>query len=222
LLALLALFLAYLFTRLDLKQRNVVFEYASIGLGVVAVLFAAFGLFIGVNPLLTSERVSGFPIVSSLLLAYFLPAIAALIVARESRGVRPDWYSAGAAILGVLLVFAYVTLEVRHIFNGENINMFANPASGPEQWALSIAWLALGVALLAYGFWRQAIEPRIASGILIALTAVKVCLFDLSGVEGLWRALSFLALGGVLIGIGLVYQRWIFAKPAAPQSAAGD
>lgn len=208
-----ALALGYLFTQMDLKRRNVVFEIGSLVLGGLAVLFAAFGLIMIANPLFTSDAVTGAPIFSSLLPGYLLPGLAALFVARTARGIRPDWYATGAAVLGVMLVFLYVTLEVRHIFNGAEINMFSRPAEGPEQWALSAAWLALGILFLAYGFWRQSIEPRMASGVLIALTAIKVCVFDLAGVQGLWRALSFILLGAVLIGIGLVYQRWIFAKP---------
>ena len=34
----------------------------------------------------------------------------------------------------------------------------------------------------------------------------------MSDLEGAWRALSFIGLGAVLIGIGLVYQRLLFGK----------
>ena len=56
---------------------------------------------------------------SSLLLAYLLPGLAAVLLARASRGVRPDWYVMGAAVLAMLLLFGYVTLEVRHVFQGD-------------------------------------------------------------------------------------------------------
>ena len=39
------------------------------------------------------------------------------------------------------------------------------------------------------------------------LTVVKVFLIDMSELEGILRALSFVGLGAVLIGMGLVYQR---------------
>ena len=113
-----------------------------------------------------------------------------------------------------MLIFAYVTLSVRHLFHGPQIGML-NATSSPEQWAYSAAWLVLGVVFLAYGLWRGSLEARIASAALIVLTAVKVVFFDLAGISGLWRALSFLCLGAVLIGIGLVYQKLVFAKPGA-------
>jgi uncharacterized membrane protein len=52
-----------------------------------------------------------------------------------------------------------------------------------------------------------------------------VFIFDMSELEGVLRALSFIGLGAVLIGIGLFYQRLLGrdvradAMPAPPASA---
>ena len=46
----------------------------------------------------------------------------------------------------------------------------------------------------------------------MSLTVLKVFLIDLAGLEGVLRALSFLGLGAALIGIGLVYQKLVFAR----------
>ena len=40
---------------------------------------------------------------------------------------------------------------------------------------------------------------------------LKIFLFDLAGLDGILRAFSFIGLGLVLIGIGLVYQKFVFA-----------
>jgi len=45
------------------------------------------------------------------------------------------------------------------------------------------------------------------------ISVIKVFLYDMTGITGLWRALSVIVLGAVLIGISLVYQRLIFARP---------
>jgi uncharacterized membrane protein len=80
--------------------------------------------------------------------------------------------------------------------------------------------LALGLALLGYGVWRGLPEARWASAFFIFATTLKVFLFDLAGLEGFLRALSFLGLGAALIGIGLVYQKWVFIR-RAPEAAPG-
>ena len=53
----------------------------------------------------------------------------------------------------------------------------------------------------------------------MTLTVAKVFLLDMSDLTGIYRALSFIGLGVVLIGIGLLYQRLLFAKPSGPKSA---
>jgi uncharacterized membrane protein len=111
------------------------------------------------------------------------------------------------------LLFGWVTLEVRHAFQGEVIAIWKR-ASQAEIWSYSAAWLALGLLFLAYGIWRGTREPRLASAALVFLAVIKVFLYDLTGTGGLWRALSVICLGVVLIGIGLAYQKLIFARPA--------
>jgi uncharacterized membrane protein len=212
---LMAVMMAYVLMRLDLARANPVFRWASIALGVIAILFGVFGLLLTENPLFTGDAVRGPVIFSTLLLAYLVPGIAAAFLARTARGVRPNWYVTALFILAGILVFFYVTLEIRHGFQGLRINI-SNSTSGAEHWAYSAGWLLLGIVYLGYGIWRGAGVARLASAILVLLAVIKVFLFDLSELTGLWRALSFITLGAVLIGIGLAYQKLVFARPPGP------
>ncbi|MBN9264273.1 MAG: DUF2339 domain-containing protein [Hyphomicrobium sp.] len=221
---LMAILLAYVLMRLDLARSNVVFRWASIAFGVIAILFGAFGLLLFENPLISTgnaNAVVGPVIFSSLLLAYFVPGIAAAFLARNARGVRPNWYVTMLYVLAGVLVFFYVTLEIRHAFQGPRIGLFRS-TGGAEHWAYSAGWLLLGIVYLAYGIWRGAGVARLASAILVLLAVIKVFLFDLAGLTGLWRALSFITLGAVLIGIGLAYQKLVFARPPAQPNAPPD
>jgi uncharacterized membrane protein len=201
--------------RMDLARGNPVFRAASLIFAMISAAVAAVGLGLGENPLFTGEPVRGPVLFSTLLLAYLLPGLAALVLARIARGVRPDWYVAGAAMLAALLVFGYVTLEVRHAYQGERL-WIGQSTSAPEVWSYSVAWLALGLLLLGYGLVRGSREARLASCGLVVLSVLKVFLYDLTGIEGFWRAFSVICLGAVLIGIGLVYQKLVFARPQAP------
>ena len=213
LLATLAIGFSYALMRLDLGRANIVFRYASMAFGVISAVLIVFGLGLFQNPVFSRQPVQGTALFSSLLIAYLLPGIAAAILARAARPHRPRWYVIGIAVLALLLLFGYVTLEVRHVFNGPYLGLFQR-SSGAEQWAYSAAWLMLGIAFLAYGIWRSSLEARLASAALVFLSVGKVFLFDLNELTGLWRALSFIVLGLVLIGIGLVYQNFVFARPA--------
>jgi len=214
LLALTSLGFVYVLVRLDLASTNPVFRFASLAFGVLSAIFIVFGLGIIENPLLSSDRIAGIPVLSSLLLAYLVPGLAAMLIARAAQGLRPQWFVTGAGVLAMGLLFGYVTLEVRHVFHGETIPIWKG-ASQPEIWSYSVAWLALGLVFLAYGIWRGARRPRLASAALVMLAVIKVFLYDLTGTGGLWRALSVICLGVVLIGIGLIYQKLVFARPAA-------
>jgi uncharacterized membrane protein len=216
--ALTSLGFSFVLTRMDVARANPVFRIASLIFGVISAFVIAGGLLLAENPFLTHSAVSGPTIFSSLMLGYLLPGLMAALVARHALGVRPQWYVTGAIILAGLLLFSYVTLEVRHAFQGNGIG-FMRSTSSAEVWTYSAAWLVLGLVFLAYGIWRGSREARMASAALVLLSVAKVFLLDLSGLTGLWRALSFISLGVVLIGIGLAYQKLVFAKPAAPPPA---
>jgi uncharacterized membrane protein len=207
--------LSYALAKLQLGKGNTVFEVASIAFGAFSIGFATVGLLGVANPYFTNEAIGGRALFSSLLVGYLLPGLAALFVARHARSLRPECFTRAAGILAVALIFFYVTLEVRHAFLGERISKWLG-TSDAESWAYSFAWLLLGILFLGYGLLRGSLEARMASAILVVLAALKVTLFDLAGIGGFWRAASFICLGAVLIGIGLVYQKFVFAKPPAP------
>lgn len=210
-----ALAISFAVARMTASRANRVFDVASLAFGVIALSIAALGLAVVFNPALTGEAVTGTPLFGSLLVGYALPGLAALFVARHTRLLRPGWYVRAAGCLGVGLLTLYATLAVRQSFQGSSIDIW-HLTSDAEHWSYSAVWLTLGIAFLGYGLLRGSLEARAASAGLIVLAALKVTLFDLAGIGGIWRALSFLFLGAVLIGIGLVYQRLIFARPAPP------
>lgn len=211
LMTLVAILMSFVLARMNLAKKNPVFDAASMIIGAGAIAFATFDLAIGTNPYITGDAVGGGTVFSTLLVGYLLPGLAALYVARHARGSRPEWYTRAAGILAVGLIFSYVTLETRHAFQGPLIGRW-NATSDAESWALSVVWLLLGIGFLAYGLLRRSLEARIASAALVILAALKVTLYDLSGIGGIWRALSFICLGAVLIGIGLVYQKLVFTE----------
>ena len=96
------------------------------------------------------------------------------------------------------------------------------PVLNTEQYTYSIVWLLFGIALLVGGMMVKVRELRIGSAAVMMLTAAKVFLIDMSALEGILRALSFVGLGAVLIGMGLVYQRVLSRdeEPVAEREAS--
>jgi uncharacterized membrane protein len=129
------------------------------------------------------------------------------VLKRVSGGLtRPLAFASGASAL--VLAFLYVTFETRVLVNGPDMSF--DVITEAENYAYSAVWLVFGIALLAGGLLSGSRALRLASALVLLIAVAKVFLFDLRGLEGVWRALSFMGLGVVLIGIGLVYQRLLF------------
>jgi uncharacterized membrane protein len=110
-----------------------------------------------------------------------------------------------------------VTFEIRRLYHGPHMDV--GPTTGVEQYTYSIAWLAFGVVLLGIGIVFNSQRARLASAAVIALTILKAFLIDMSSLTGVYRALSFMCLGLVLVAIGWLYQRILFRRQAAAAAA---
>ena len=167
--------------------------------------------------IVTGEPVGG-PVVNLILLGYGIPAVLAIVLALTTRGRRPTAYRTGAAAIAVLLMLLYLSLQVTRFYHGSVLT--AEPPSDVEKYTYSVVWLAYGVALLLFGIWTRSQPARFASAAITALTIAKVFLIDMADLTGVYRALSFIGLGLVLVGIGYLYQRLLF--PRQPTAAPGS
>ncbi|TPK77036.1 DUF2339 domain-containing protein [Mesorhizobium sp. B2-4-12] len=205
---------------IDRRSPSSVLRYGSMAAGVVSAAFVIVQHFLVLDPLFTDESTGRIPVFNLVFLAYLLPAVAAGGLALYARGKRPKWYSAMLALVAALLAFAYATLSVRRLFKGEFIGLWSGLGQ-LETYTYSALWLVIGVALLTAGVWLRSQVLRVASAVLIAVAVLKVFLFDMSELEGVLRALSFIGLGAVLIGIGLFYQR-LLTRAARETVSVGE
>jgi hypothetical protein len=192
-----------------------------------AVLYAGAGVRLLLNPEVLRYEPRGLPILNWLLYTYGVPALCAFlgawVLARAEappaqappRDLLPDdrWLLApGASVLGLLLVFWLVNLEIVDYFAAGRYVEFGLERQFARDLTMSVAWALYALVLLAIGLWRHVQPLRFASLGVLLLTMAKVVLYDLSTLEGLYRILSFLGLGLSLILVSLLYQRFVFAK----------
>lgn len=201
------------------RTRNIVHDVAARILGAFAFLGALISLGIHFNPVVTGEPVGGV-FLNALLLGYGIPAVLMAILARMIRETRPAFVYRLAAVTAITFALVYLTLEVRRIFQGPVITGFA--AGDAEQYTYSAVWLAFGVALLLAGIALKSQPARFASAAVVILTVAKVFLYDLAGVQGVFRALSLICLGLTLMGIGWLYQRLLFPPRSRAENAAAQ
>ena len=195
--------------RLRLHTRSLVHDVGALAVAALTLMAIVFGLGVHKNPLFTGEPVGG-RFVNLILLGYGLPAVLAAALALQTRGVRPRFYSATAAVTAVALALAYLSLEVRTLYHGDVLTL--GPTGNAEQYTYSAVWLAFGVVLLAVGVLLRSQPVRFASAAVVILTVLKVFLVDMHDLTGIYQGLSFIGLGVVLLGIGWLYQRLLFPR----------
>ena len=203
---------------LDLKSPSKAFRYGSMIAGVVATLNVVALHLGGLNPYFSGELIGGWPILNLLLPGYLLPALAYAGLAAYARGKRPTPYVVMLALTAALLGFVWATLSVRGFWQGSNIASWKGFLEA-ETYTYSVVWLIIGVGLLVLGSRLDARSLRLASAGLVLVSVLKVFLIDMANLEGILRALSFIGLGAVLIGIGLFYQRVLAQDSRTPSPA---
>lgn len=163
----------------------------------------------------------GWPFWNNATLGVLTPAILAAVASFGTAAWGTDRVVhrvyGGAAVAGGLF---YLLLQVRLVFPEADLLKGWSPESGTIRfYAYSVVTLVYGIALLVAGLRLERRDLRMAALGVVALAVCKVFLLDLGGLEGLWRAASFIGLGANLIGIAYLY-RWLM-PPERPIDAVG-
>jgi uncharacterized membrane protein len=83
-------------------------------------------------------------------------------------------------------------------------------ANKVRDFSYSAVWMAYGAALMWLGFAKRSAFLRWQALVLLAVTIVKVFVYDTSQLETPYRVLSFIALGVILLAVSFAYQRdWL-------------
>lgn len=110
----------------------------------------------------------------------------------------------GAAI--ILVLFAAFSLETMSFYQFREehtgVDLYA-----PKQFALSLVWSLYSLTLLGLGLKKRVLAPRLAALIIFALTLVKVLFVDFWLIDKLYRIISAIAFGAILVYVSYLYQR---------------
>ena len=201
-------------------------------------IFALTALVLGVVRLLAYDNVDTSQLIFNLRMATFVIAIAVLGFVAYAASKRED---ENARMIGKFALIAVnalalrgLSLEITDYYSRQMTA--AQPAGGnwrPENWerqhTLQIAqhftytalFMAYGAMLMAVGFWRKSAFVRWQALVLIAATIAKVFVSDIWELDRVYRILSFVALGVLLLTISFVYQRdWLKLSKKSSTSGA--
>jgi uncharacterized membrane protein len=94
------------------------------------------------------------------------------------------------------------SLAIVSAFEGDDLE----PGQTPQV-LLSAFWAIVGLSGIVVGLLRDVRLLRLGGLALLGLAAAKVFAYDLAELESIYRALSFIALGLLLLGGAFAYQR---------------
>jgi hypothetical protein len=109
-------------------------------------------------------------------------------------------YGIGTALLFILLSVETYLYFLEKIVEPERARWVA-------QMSLSVVWSVYAIAVLVAGFWRKVRSLRLSALGLFGLTALKLVFIDMAKVEEVYRIVSFLVLGILMIGASYLYHR---------------
>jgi uncharacterized membrane protein len=134
-------------------------------------------------------------------------AAAALVASERLSGLHTKLGPALKADAAVALLYLASALVVTPFESGNAVDSALLSAHQQGQMVLSVFWALVGVGTLVVGLRRDIYVLRLAALGLLGLTVVKVFLFDLATLTSVYRVVSFIGLGLLLLVGAYVWQR---------------
>ncbi len=147
------------------------------------------------------------------------PGVAASVLAAIALGAAvaskcPLWQAgarqaltAGTGLVLLYLASVLVVTPFQPGGAGEGAALLDLAARQQGQVLLSGLWSVVGFVALVVGLRRDVEQLRLAALTLLLVTVAKVFLFDLATLTSVYRVVSFIALGLLLLAAAFVWQR---------------
>ena len=158
------------------------------------------------NPLTNADEiVLGLPLLNTLSVAYLLPALV-LALGLWRLGDLHRSVQIGMSAVALALGALWLGLVIRHFWQGAD-GMASGSVTQAELYSYTVVLLILGAGLFYQSLARRSDVMRKAGLAVIGLAIAKVFVIDISGLGGLTRVFSLLALGLSLAGLAWL-NRW--------------
>ncbi|HKF23144.1 MAG TPA: DUF2339 domain-containing protein [Candidatus Angelobacter sp.] len=164
--------------------------------------------------------------------ATYLVAIAimaGIVAAGEKFASEREMPFVKIAGLGLnLLALIALTLEAHDFFSRQmaatyglrNDSELRSQIDLAWNFSYSAIWLIYGAGMMAFGFWKRDAFVRWQALVLMALTIVKVFAYDSWNLGKVYRILSFIGLGVLLMVVSYIYHRdWLKLSPRSSDEA---
>jgi uncharacterized membrane protein len=122
---------------------------------------------------------------------------------------------------GAILLFLLVNIEIADFYStGPTLTFNFLSSSLAQDLTYTIGWALFAVAMLVAGLVLHSRASRVAAIFLLLVTVLKCFLHDLARLGGLYRVASLLGLTISLLLVGVLLQKFVIRKAAAPAEEA--
>lgn len=110
---------------------------------------------------------------------------------------------------GVLL-FVLINLEIADFFSPTGSPYITWEFAGPlaRDMTLTIAWGLYSLGLVAWGLWKRSRGARYAGVGLMGITLLKLFIFDLAGLDSIYRIAVTIVVALIALAVSFLYQRF--------------
>jgi len=210
-LTLTALWTIYAFGALAIgfAKRSAPLRWAGLGLlAVPALKLLLFDTF-----MVRLDPLTFLPVLNFHFLVFFIVLAVLLAAAYLYRRERQRLTGQEGYVFLVILVVA--NLVALWVLNFEAVRFFESQEAklGVDYFSamhltFTLMWALYAIGVIAFGIVRQSSQIRLAGIALLAIPVMKLFVFDIFLLERGYRVAAFTSLGAMLLGTGLVYQRY--------------
>ena len=168
------------------------------------------------------EPIENFELMVNYRVAVFLAVMAsgAFIATRLSAQSGFEWLSTVFGVLVALLGMVLLVAESNDFFEQKmNLLAFGEHAEdtkrnlalqyrNQKQLSISASLMLYSIVLMLYGIWRSRQPIRLTAMALFGIVIIKIFIYDLSFLPTLYRMVSFIGLGVLLLSVSYLYQRF--------------
>ena len=167
------------------------------------------------RPVINSGFLTFVVILSSVLVAAYAYRRLGENLEEQERFIYPVLLAVGSAIS--LWVFS---AEAVRFFDARAVRLGTETTSQMHL-TLTVLWALYAVGIMLVGVIRNSSQIRLAGIILMIVPVLKLFVYDTFLLERGYRVAAFITLGGLLLAVGMMYQRYnqavrgfLFGRPA--------
>jgi len=199
-------------TWLGVRARQRAFEIGGLALWLLAAI-QMFDSFVGTPAaftVLVNARTfaTAFVVISGYVIAWRLGA---------SNIPEHHRLRVGIHIIASALTLRWLTAEIQSFWE---VRYDSPQAYLYEQMLLSLAWGLYGAALIVVGMVRKFAPLRYIGMVVLAASSLKVLVYDLRELGGIFRVIGFLSFGVLLVLVAYLYQNRRARIPQADRAPA--